>query len=152
MNRQIKLSLFLVRIAVGWYFFYAGFSKILNPEWTSAGFLNNAKTLNGLYSWFALPQNIWWVDLLNEWGLILIGIALILGVLTRWASWAGILLMLLYYLPVLDFPYVGHGYVVDDHIIFIILFALLIASHAGNFYDLDGWLAKNGYLKRRFKD
>ncbi|MBI3070189.1 MAG: DoxX family protein, partial [Candidatus Levybacteria bacterium] len=49
---------------------------------------------------------------------------LILGVFVRLAALSGILLMLLYYLPILNFPYVGRGttsFLIDQHIIFILV-------------------------------
>lgn len=121
----MKISLTLLRISLGWLFFYAGITKVLNPEWTAAGYLGNAQIFPSLFQWFASPANIGWVNLLNEWGLTLIGVALILGVFVRWASLAGIALMVLYYLPILNFPYPNdHSYLVDDHIIYLLIFVV----------------------------
>jgi uncharacterized membrane protein YphA (DoxX/SURF4 family) len=30
-----------LRIAIGWYFLYEGWSKLLHPGWTSAGYLKS---------------------------------------------------------------------------------------------------------------
>ena len=79
----------------------------MNPNWSAAGYLNNAKTFPGLYQWFASAGNIGWINFVNEWGLTLVGAALIFGLLVRWASIGGIFLMILYYLPILQFPIVG---------------------------------------------
>ena len=128
MNKTATTALFLARISLGWLFFYAGITKILDPNWSAQGFLGSAKTFPDLYAWFASPANINWVNFLNEWGLTLIGVALILGVFTKWASIAGILMMLLYYFPGLDFPYIDHGFIVDQHIIYIFLFALIAST------------------------
>ena len=95
------------RVALGVLFFYAGITKVLNPSWSAAGYLNSAKTFPGLFQWFASAGNLGWVNLVNEWGLTLVGVALISGLLVRWASLGGILLMILYYLPVLEFPYIA---------------------------------------------
>lgn len=138
-----KVSILLLRLAMGWLFLYAGVSKILNPEWTAAGYLKGAKTFPALFHWFASSQNIGWVDFLNEWGLALIGGVLILGLFVKWASFAGIVLMLLYYFPVLKFPYAGANFfIIDDHIIFILIFVLFIGAKAGQHLGIDGLFNK----------
>ena len=123
---------------MGWLFFYAGITKILNPEWSAAGYLGSAKTFPELFSWFATPANIGWVNFVNEWGLTLIGVALILGIFVRWASLGGIVLMALYYFPVLDFPKIGdHSFIVDEHVIYALALWVLWAGDAGRFLGLD---------------
>lgn len=135
----MKNALFTLRLALGWYFMYAGISKIINPAWSAAGFLNNATSLKSLYAWFGSPTNIGWVNTLNEWGLLLIGLGLVIGLWTRYASIAGIVLMVLYYFPGLDFPMAGeHAFIVDDHIIFIIILSLFIVTDIGKYKGLDG--------------
>ena len=145
MDNQLKMAVFLSRGALGVLFFYAGITKVLSPGWSAAGYLNSAKTFPGLFHWFASAGNLGWINFVNEWGLTLVGLALITGLLVRWASLGGILLMALYYLPILQFPYVGeHSFLVDEHIIFITVFLILIASNAGTFWGLDSFLPKRG--------
>lgn len=43
------ISLLLLRATLGWLFFYAGLTKVLNPAWSAAGYLNGAKTLPDFY-------------------------------------------------------------------------------------------------------
>jgi len=143
MNKKSKILLFLLRINLGWLFFYSGITKLLNLEWTASGYLKNAKGFSNFYEWLALPQNIVWVDFLNEWGLTLIGVSLILGVFVRFSSVLGALIMFLYYLPILSFPYAGdHSYLVDEHIIYIFVLLLFTASKAGRYIGLDKILHK----------
>lgn len=143
MDIRTKQIIFLLRIALGILFLYAGVSKIIDPDWSAAGYLKGAKTFSALYQWFASPENIGWVNILNEWGAVLIGLGLLFGVATRVASIAGILLMLLYYLPILRFPYAGeHAFLIDEHVVYILLFALFIASKAGHMWGLDPFLEK----------
>lgn len=130
----------ITRLMFGWLFLYSGYTKIVNPEWTAAGFLRGAKTFGDLYAWFSLPQNIWWVNGLNEWGQLLIGISLIVGVYVRLSSVMGILLMLLYYFPSLEFPYVEHGFLIDDHIMYAMIFLILLKADAGKYWGLDTWV------------
>lgn len=93
-------SLVLLRWFVGWHFLYEGIVKLWNPGWSARGFLMDSK------GWFAevfygmagSEGVLKVVDLLNVWGLTLIGLALILGLFTRWAAILGGVLLLFYYL------------------------------------------------------
>lgn len=137
------MTVFLSRVALGILFFYAGITKVLNPDWSAVGYLNSAKTFPGLYHWLASAGNIDWINFVNEWGLTFLGVALILGIFVRWASLGGMLLMALYYLAILQFPYVGeHSFLVDEHIIYITALLVLFASNAGTFLGLDSRLQK----------
>jgi thiosulfate dehydrogenase [quinone] large subunit len=93
-------SLVALRMLIGWHFLYEGIAKFINPYWTSAGYLQASQ---GPFSaWFvglaADPGRLGMVDALNKWGLVLIGVALIVGFGTRLASFLGAVLLLLYYL------------------------------------------------------
>jgi len=41
-NHQLTI-LVVLRIAIGWHFLYEGFVKLLNPNWTSIGYLIDSK-------------------------------------------------------------------------------------------------------------
>lgn len=139
----------MLRAALGCLFFYAGIVKIADPAWSAAEYLGNAKTFAGFYHWLATAQNIGWVNFANEWGLTLIGISLIFGIFARWASLGGISLMLLYYFPVLQFPFVSpHAFLIDEHIIYLLVFILFFFFRAGKFWGLDGLLDKRNKSKR----
>lgn len=135
--------LFLARVSMGWLFLYAGLDKIFDPSWTSKGYLLGAKTLPEFYAFFASPTILPFVDFLNEWGLTLLGISLILGIFVRLTSHLGVFLMLLYYFPVLNFPYVGeHSFLVDEHIIYILVLETLAVFQAGRIWGIDGIVRK----------
>ena len=99
-------TLVILRMLVGWHFLYEGLAKITNPYWTSAGYLQESK------GWFsehflslaANPSALTVADYLNQWGLLLIGLALLLGLLVRPAALAGAVMLLLYYLAAPAFP------------------------------------------------
>lgn len=125
-----RSMLFLLRIGAGWFLFYAGITKVLDPSWTAAGYLSTAKTFPEFYSFLASPGVIDIVNPLNAWGLTLLGAALILGVLVRYAAPLAAILMLLYWFVVLDFPYPNsHAYIIDEHIIYALAFLVLGAFH-----------------------
>ena len=141
MSHTARIMLTALRIALGWMFFYAGITKVLNPTWTAEGFLRNAKAFPEFFHWFALPANIGWVNFMNEWGLTLLGVALILGIGVRLASILGIVLMALYYFP-LGLPKPNAtSYLVDQHVIYALVLAFFIAVRAGRTYGLDAWCA-----------
>lgn len=137
-----NLALFLLRIVMGWLFLYAGLDKLLTPHWSATGFLVNAKTFSAFYSWFNSSSNLAWVNFVVPWGEVLIGLGLIFGTLTRLASYFAILMLLLFYFPGLQFPYVDNGFLVDDHIIYIFAFAVLVCERAGAFWGLDARINK----------
>lgn len=135
-----RFSLLLLRLTTGWLFFYAGITKVFDPNWSAAGYLSNAKTFSGLFQWFASPEMLPVTNFLNEWGLTLIGLSLILGVFVRLSGILGALLMLLYYFPVLDGAYPNaHSFIVDEHIIYAAALLTLAALRAGRVYGLERW-------------
>ena len=131
-----------LRVTIGWLFLNAGIAKIMDPAWSAAGYLQKASTFPGLFSWLAESSLLPITNFLVEWGLFLMGIALILGIYMKWSAYLGSVLMFLFYLPVLKFPVVGHGYIVDDHIIYIAALLTLAAFGPGAF-SLLTYVRKN---------
>lgn len=140
MTQFQKISLFMLRVGLGWMFLYAGMTKVLNPAWSAEKFLNSAKTFNGFYQWLATPSMLPITNFMNEWGLTLLGISLILGIGVRLSSILGAILMALYYFPILQFPYPNpNSYIVDQHIIFIFALLFLASIRAGRVWGLESW-------------
>ena len=92
-------SLVILRLLIGWHFLYEGLSKLVNPDWSSVGFLLDSQgAFSELFiSLASNPALLKLVDFLNVWGLIAVGLGLMLGVLSRYAIAGGIALLLLYY-------------------------------------------------------
>lgn len=133
-----KIIYFLLRVSLGWLMFYAGVTKILNPKWTAKDYLLEAKTFPEFYRLLSEDNIIAVINVLNEWGLILIGVSLILGLFIRISAIFGVALMMLYYFPILQFPYAGKtSYIVDEHIIYSLVFLTLFAIEAGKYWGLD---------------
>lgn len=148
MNKKERVLLATMRIAMGWLMLYAGVTKVMNPEWTAAGYAKSAKTLGSLYTWFAASGNIDWINFVNKWGLTLLGVSLILGIGVRLSSSLGVILMFSYYLPVLDFPYVGdHSFLVDEHIIYMLVLVFFALTRAGRYYGLEDWFSRTFLAK-----
>jgi thiosulfate dehydrogenase [quinone] large subunit len=129
---QLSALVFL-RMLIGWHFLYEGVAKLSNPYWTSAGYLQESK---GWFSeWFMAlansPTLLAGVDQLNQWGLLLIGLALLVGTFTRTAAVCGVVLLALYYLaapplPTLEYAIPTEGAYLLVNKILIELAALLV--------------------------
>jgi len=150
-SRAQMFALALLRIFIGWHFLYEGLAKIMKPNWSAASFLLQARGPSaGLFHWMAnSPQALEYVNLLNIWGLILIGACLFLGCFTRTASGAGLLLILLYYFC--NPPFIGYFYSLPSEGNYLIvnknlveaagLFVTLVAG-SGRFYGMDDIIHK----------
>lgn len=141
MNKASYIAASALRFVLGWYMFFAGIEKVLDPSWTASGFLMGSKTFPEFYAWFAAPAQALWVDPLNAWGITLVGAALLLGVFVRPAAIAGALLMILYYFPQVAYPFVlSHGFIVEEHIINAAAFLTVAFLPAARRYGLSGRL------------
>ena len=130
-----KSFITIIRLAVGWHFLYEGLTKLISENWSAEAYLNNTfGTFSGFYHWLASsPAMLQIVDFCNIWGLILIGLALSVGLVIRWASLSGVLLLALYYfayppfgtsMPVGD----GNYYIVDKNFIEAIVLLFFVFS------------------------
>ncbi len=139
-------TLVVLRILIGWHILYEGIVKVLNPYWSSAGYLLESKGIfSGLAtSIVASPTALRIVDFLNMWGLIAIGLGLIAGCLTRVASISGIVLLFLYY--AFNPSFIGYTYstpvegsylIVNKNLIEICALFVLMLFPTGTIIGLD---------------
>jgi len=136
----------LLRIVVGWHFLYEGLTKIFNPAWSARPFLEGSRWILGdFFRWLASGDTgIQIVNAANEWGLTLIGLALILGIFIRIASWSGIAMLAMYYLaypPFGGFSYGavsdGNYLIVNKNLIELVCLLVLAFTRSGRFFGLD---------------
>ena len=106
MQRFQTVALVALRMLIGWHFLYEGLAKLTNPYWTSAGYLAGSQgPLGEMFSDLAAnPAAVTAIDAMNAWGLTLIGLGLLFGVLARPAAIAGIVVLALYYVAAPPFP------------------------------------------------
>lgn len=143
-------SLIVVRVLMGWYFLYEGMIKLLNPGWSSYGFLISSEGwLADVFKNLAMnPSTVEIINFLNIWGLIAIGTGLMLGLLSRIASLSGALLVLLYYLshpPLIESSQTmmnGHALWVDRNLIFISVLVVLSLFPTSHIIGIDRLLFK----------
>lgn len=140
------VALFLLRTAIGWHFLYEGLTKLLTPSWTSADYLQIA---NGIFPGFfhAIannPTTLMIIDQLNIWGLILIGLSLMIGWWDRWAALAGMLLLAIYWManpPLIsnDFGLVREGkyLIVDKNFVELLALLVLVILPTGKHFGLE---------------
>jgi thiosulfate dehydrogenase [quinone] large subunit len=134
-----------LRLVMGALFFYAGWSKLTTQGWSAVGYLSHAT--GPFAAWFQSLAGNGVVDALNVWGLMLIGAALLTGLLVRTASAFGILLMMLYYLA----DFVGntaHG-LIDEHVVYALVLFAFIGGGFGHVWGLDALAQRR--LDNRFK-
>ncbi len=136
-----------LRLALGWVFLYAGLSQVTNPEFSAVGLLANAKTFPDVFAWLATPGIVDVVNFMASWGHVLIGLSLISGIALRMSIPFAVLLNILYWLPRLDFPYVGHGFIVDSHIVYAVGLIYLLTANAGRYFSLETWLEKRAFVR-----
>ncbi|MCG8379146.1 MAG: hypothetical protein MI865_06705 [Proteobacteria bacterium] len=141
-NNKLETIWGLLRIAMGWLFFWTfidktfglGFATTAEKAWIAggsptAGFLTHATKgpLADLYQ--AMAGNAL-IDCLYMSGLLLIGLALMLGIGVRIAGYAGAVLMIMIYTA--GFMPPKHNPFMDHHIIYIILLAGFAMTRAGH--------------------
>jgi thiosulfate dehydrogenase [quinone] large subunit len=146
-------ALVALRLVVGWHFLYEGLAKLSNPYWTSAGYLADA---HGLFKgvFLAIAANstaVTIVDYLNMWGLTLIGLGLLLGLLTRTSTIAAIVLLALYYLaapPLVGYEYAmpteGSYLIVNKILVELAALVVMLAYPTGASWGVDRFLHRAG--------
>ncbi len=138
------------RLTMGWTFLYAASHQVFVPGWSVAGFLGRTTTFNWLFAPLASPEIAPAVSFLVSYGHLLIGLSLLVGLMVRVSAVFGALLMLVYWLAHMDFPYISdtNNFIIDSHIVYAGVLVFLIARHAGHVWGLDGWLESSGFTDR----
>lgn len=128
----------VLRAVTGAMFLAAGWSKI-TTDWSAASYLSSA---NGpLADWFHSLAGSGFIDTVNAWGLFLLGLAILLGLMVRPASILGAVLMALYYLA--HFSQNTANGLIDEHIVLIAVLALFAAGGAGHAFGINAIVLGN---------
>jgi len=134
----------LLRVYTGIFFLYYGFGKIRNPQFSDglAGFVsgrleNSAGFIRPFLESVVLPNKGLFAFLVS-WGELAIGVALIMGLATRWASVAGALMVGAFWATK------GQGFLdAQNHdAIWFMIFVVLATVHAGRAHSLDERLSQ----------
>ena len=145
-------GLVTLRVLIGWHFLYEGISKLINPYWSSAAYLLDSKWIfSGLAKTIvANPTLLSISDHVNMWGLTLVGVALVLGLFSKYGSIAGMVFISLYYLfapPLLGLEYgrpnEGSYLIVNKNIIEACALWVLYCFPTSQVIGLDRFLSKS---------
>ncbi len=145
------IALVILRVLIGWHFLYEGIAKLMKPNWSAAGFLLQSKWIFApIFKWMAnSPDVLSVVNQLNIWGLIAIGLGLILGALTKPAAYAGMALILMYYVCNPPFPGLyysipseGNYIIVNKNLVEAGALFVIAVTNSGLYAGLDRILAK----------
>ncbi|MFA6241198.1 MAG: DoxX family protein [Candidatus Hydrogenedentales bacterium] len=151
----------LLRVLIGWHFLYEGVVKLAAEKWSAGSYLAGSRGfLATFFHWLAADPTVLHVtDLMNMWGLTLIGVALLLGLFTRTACLFGALLLSFYYLAYppfagLDFgsPSEGHYMLVNKTLVEMMALLALAAVRPGVQWGLDRIVRLAWTRKRRVAD
>jgi thiosulfate dehydrogenase [quinone] large subunit len=163
LDRKHALAIAFGRVVIGIIFLWAGLEKIIGEglgTWSAKGFLQFAT--GGSLGWPFVsgeiaegtvfnPSHDFWVSLagndaamtliglLVPLGQVGIGIALILGILTRFGAAMGTLMMLFFFVAAWDFAF---G-IVNQHLTYAVVTAGLGVIGAGNYYGLDASIGRS---------
>jgi thiosulfate dehydrogenase [quinone] large subunit len=142
-NKYAAMVMTFVRLYLGYSWFTGGLGKVTSGAFDASGFLNGAiaKPVAGpdgiVFGWyvsflehFALPN----ADLFNTvipWGETLVGLGLLLGCLTTYAAFFGL---------VMNFSFLMAGTVSHNPTDILLGFLILVAGANAGKFGLDRWV------------
>lgn len=145
---SLRLTITLLRLAIGIDFFYFGLSILFKPS-LAVGFRNNS--FSNLYAWLAAPgPGATWVHPFAQWAILIIGALLILGAATRLASLVGIGVILLNLLPGISYASLTVERFINDEVVIVLCLLILFIANAGRYLGIDGIVHIS--VKRRKKE
>lgn len=146
-------SLTLLRILIGWHFLYEGLIKLFSsPAWTAKFYLQGSiGPFSGAFKALATnPKLLSVIDLMNVWGLILIGLSLFIGLFSKVFKIFGIVLLFLYYFAYPPFmgyitnaPVEGSYWIVNKNLIEIASLFVLYLFPTSHISGIDRFLNSN---------
>jgi thiosulfate dehydrogenase [quinone] large subunit len=154
-----QATLVILRTLIGWHFLYEGYYKLMLPAWgsdgkplppwTSAGYLKAASgPFARVFQWLIDAGWIGWIDKTVKISLLLIGLSLILGLLTRLGCWGALFLLAMFYLLAIPFAGMpqpgseGTYLLVNKTLIEGAAVAVLLVFNTGAMAGLDMLLAR----------
>lgn len=146
-NSQL-LFLGLLRIFIGWHFFFEGLIKIFSPGWTAKSYLLSSQGIFApAFQWLGSSSLLPFVDMATIGLLLVVGLTLILGIFEKWGAFAGMLLLAFFYLSHPSWPGVpasgpaeGNYWIVDKNLIELVALGVLAYFPTGKWLGLAGYL------------
>lgn len=143
------ISLTILRILIGWHFLYEGLIKFYTPDWSAKAYLTSSVgPFSGIFNYMAQSEFILtMVNALNQWGLIIIGAGLFIGILSKPCKILGMILLLFYYLAHPPFASLGLSthvegsyWIVNKNLIEMGALFVLYQFPSGNITGLDRFI------------
>jgi thiosulfate dehydrogenase [quinone] large subunit len=150
-NGQI-FSLTFLRVLIGWHLLYEGLVKLYTPGWTAKGYLlGSAGPISPLFKGMAQSKSILYiVDIMNEWGLVLIGLCLFIGLLSKPCKILAMILISFYYLAYPPFASLGFNahvegsyWIVNKNLIEIAALFVLYQFPSSHITGIDKYFKNN---------
>ena len=156
-NMRIDALWSLLRIALGFIFFWAFLDKLLGLNFATphgkswldgvsptAGFLEFA--VKGPFTkLFNSLSGIPLIDWIFMAGLLLIGLAFILGIGQKIAGYSGAVLIFLIYITQLPLK---NNPLIDEHIIYLLLFLIFSKNEVGLNFSIHKWWERTNLVKK----
>jgi len=146
-----KCLIVFFRLTMAWTFLYAASHQVFVPTFSVVGFLNHTKTFHDVFVVFTTPTMAPITTFLVEYGHLLIGLSLLVGLMVRVSASFGVLLMAIYWFAHMDWPFIENtnNFIVDYHVVYAGVLVYLVVKKAGHVWGLDGW-AENLRLMRQY--
>jgi thiosulfate dehydrogenase (quinone) large subunit len=146
-----KCLIVFFRLTMAWTFLYAASHQVFVPTFSVVGFLNHTKTFHDVFVVFTTPTMAPITTFMVEYGHLLIGLSLLVGLMVRVSASFGVLLMVIYWFAHMDWPFIENtnNFIVDYHVVYAGVLVYLVVKKAGHVWGLDGW-AENLRLMRQY--
>ncbi|WP_276260356.1 DoxX family protein [Haloglomus litoreum] len=141
--------LVIMRLGVGWWMLHAGLDKFLAWPFNAGWFVGGAAqgtSLGPIVTLFADGALLAFVNVAIPVGQVLIGLGLVLGALTRLASFFGAFLMAFFYFINGETGGWSHG-VITGELLGLLIFAMIATLGAGRVLGVDAYLAKSDLVR-----
>ena len=140
-----QFFLLLLRVTVGWHFLYEGYVKVAEGSFNAAGYLAAVPgPFSGMFD--AIVQSSGMLAAANfimSWGLLIVGLCLVLGFFARPAALITAIMLLLFYMsnpPLIGVQSMageGHYLIVNKNLVEFAAAMVLAVFPSGIIYGLD---------------
>ena len=143
----LQLSVMVIlRVAIGWLLLYEGIGRAMNSSWSLSGYLSGSRGFfAGYFKSLTTHSSLMSaIEMINEWGLILIGMGLLFGLFSKFFSLTGLVFALIGYLS--HPPFFGLNYtsieqgsylIVNELFVLFFLFLLFVLFPTSHLVGLD---------------
>ena len=148
----------LLRLVMGWIFLWAfvdkvfglGFATTVDKSWLvgaspTSGFLQFG--VHGPFaSFFQNLAGVPLVDWLFMFGLLFIGISLMLGIFVKLGGFSGVAMLVLMYLAIGLSP--ANNPFIDEHIVYILVMIILVLTNSGQYLGFGKWWTNTSLVQK----